>query len=116
MEKNEIAGSLARTVDLAAANAHAVINKTADVAHPAVEQISASMHQAMNKVSSAATHAADMIDTRSKALLEMQTRIAESCRNTLRDKPLTTLAIAVGTGFLLSWLLRQRLFSRCSRE
>lgn len=116
MDKSEIAGSFARTVDLAAANAHAVINKTADVAHPAVEQISASVHQAMNKVTNVATHAADVIDARSKALIDMQTRIAERCRSQIKDKPMTTLAIAVGTGFLLSWLLRQRLFNRCSGE
>lgn len=116
MEKNEISGALARTVDLASANAHAAINRTADVAHPAVEQLSASVHQAMHKVTDVATHAADLIDARSKALLELQARMAERFRGTLKEKPLTTLAIAVGTGFLLSWLMRQSLFSRCSGE
>jgi ElaB/YqjD/DUF883 family membrane-anchored ribosome-binding protein len=107
MEKNEIGGAFARSVDLVAANAHSAINKSAEVAHPAVEQIAAGVHQVMDKVSHAATHTAQVIDAKSRALLLVQARVANTCRATVIEKPLTTLVIALGAGFALSWLLRQ---------
>lgn len=116
METNNIVGGIARTVDTAAANMHSAINRVSDAAHPAVEQVSAGVHQAMNKVSGAASAAAQTLDEKGRQLINVQMRLADGCRAQIAEKPLTTLAIAVGAGFMLNWLLRVRPFTRHSNE
>jgi ElaB/YqjD/DUF883 family membrane-anchored ribosome-binding protein len=107
-ETNEVSGAAARTVDQAASGAHRVIEKVSDAARPAIDRVAAGAHQAVDKLAGAATQAAETLDVKGGQVMDAQSRFAERCRAQVRDKPITSLGIAVAGGFLLSWLLTRR--------
>lgn len=55
-----------------------------------------------------ASQVADKFELTGEQLKDTQSRVASCCRGYVREKPLTSLGIAVASGFLLSWALRQR--------
>jgi ElaB/YqjD/DUF883 family membrane-anchored ribosome-binding protein len=101
-------GAVARTVDQATTGAHKAIDKASDAARPAVDRLATGAHQAVDKIAGAATQAAETLDLKSEQLMDAQTRLTESCREYVRDNPVTSLGIAVAAGFLLSRLLSSR--------
>lgn len=105
---SDMGGTVARTVDHATASAHKAIDRATDATRPAVEQIATGAHQAVNRIAGAATQAAQTLDTRGGQLRDAQAEFAETCRGYVRDKPITSLGIAVAAGFLLSWVLSRR--------
>lgn len=107
-ESHPLGGAVARTVDHASGNAHRAIDKASDAARPAVDQLASGAHHTVDRLAGAASYAAASLDARGDQLKNAQTRLIESCRTQLRDKPVATLGIAIAAGFLLSWVLRQR--------
>ncbi len=108
MKKSETTGIASHTVDQAASQVHATIDQASAVAAPALEKLVSSAHQATNKLAVAADVAAGQLELKTRQLRDAQSRAANSCRTQIQEKPFTMLGIAVATGFLLSWLLRQR--------
>ena len=104
-ETTDASGTLVRTVDHAASNAHKAIDKASDAARPVVEHMAAGAHQTVDKLADTATHVAETRDVKSGQLREAQTRFSESCRTHVRDNPMTALGIAVVAGLILSRLL-----------
>jgi ElaB/YqjD/DUF883 family membrane-anchored ribosome-binding protein len=92
-------------VDQAGAAAHNTINKISDAARPAVERFTAGAHQAVEKLMSVANATADTVSQKSEQLMDAQERLVEDCRVYVRQKPVTSVAIAVGIGYLLSRLM-----------
>lgn len=116
METNEMTGKISRTVDHVALNAHKTIDKISEVTRPAVEHVAAGAQQALNKVAGAANQAVETIDVKGRQLREAQLRLTENLRGQLRERPFTSVGIAVAAGFMLNWLLRQRPGARHSTE
>ena len=107
-ETGDASGAIARTVDNATGGAHKAIDRASDAARPAIDSIAAGAHRAVDRVADAASEAADTLDVRGGQVRDAQFRLAESCRVQVREKPITSIGIAVGAGFLLSWLLSRR--------
>lgn len=101
-------GAVARTVDQATSTAHRVIDKAYDTLHPGVDHLAAGAHQAVNSLSGATTRTAETLELRGKQLLDAQSRLTARCCAQVRERPLTSIGIAVAGGLLLGWLLRQR--------
>ncbi|MDO9596954.1 MAG: hypothetical protein Q7J47_04465 [Azoarcus sp.] len=101
-------GTVARTVDHATSTAHRVIDKASETLHPGVDHLAAGAHQAVNSLSDATTRTAETLELRGKQLLEAQSRLTAKCCTQVRERPLTSIGIAVAAGWLLGWLLRQR--------
>lgn len=107
-QTTDMIGSLERTVDQATSTANEAIDRASNVARPAVDHLTESAHQAVKTLSVAATRAAETLDARSRQLRDAQLRLAESCGSYIREKPMTSLSIAMTAGFLLGWLFKQR--------
>jgi ElaB/YqjD/DUF883 family membrane-anchored ribosome-binding protein len=105
---NEAIRTVGRTVDHTEGSVHQAIDKAADVLRPAVDDIAAGAHLSVDRIASAATVAAETVSATAGQLLDTQSRFTESCRVQVREKPITSLGIAVAVGFLLSLLLRRR--------
>ncbi len=101
-------GTIARSVGEAASGMHSAIDRASGAAQPAVEQLASGAHHAVDRLAGAATQAASTISTRGGQWKEAQTRFTETCATQIREKPLTSLGIAVAAGFLISWLMSQR--------
>ncbi|MEO8135959.1 MAG: hypothetical protein ABI831_18530 [Betaproteobacteria bacterium] len=99
---------VARSVDQASSTAHRAIDKASDAARPAVERVTAGAHQVVDKLAGAASSASQLLDERTAKLKDAQSRMTESCRGYVREKPITSLGVAVAAGFLLSWLVSRR--------
>ena len=109
---NDMTGNMtsgvARTVDQATSGAHRAIDKATDAARPAVDKVATSAHQMVDKIAGAATTAADTLGEKTGQLRDAQARLADSCREYVRENPIASLGIAVAAGFLLSRLLSSR--------
>ena len=101
-------GTVARTVDQTATDAHNAIDEASDAAHPAIDRLAGGVHQAVDKIGGAAMQAAETLELKRAQLRGVQTRLTEDCREYVRGNPLTSLGIAVAAGFLLSRLLTSR--------
>lgn len=88
--------------------AHRRIDSLADAAEPAVASISEGAHTVVDKMAGAATQAARTVEASGQQLKETQERVAQVTSKYMQDNPVTSLAIAVGAGFLLSRLLSSR--------
>jgi len=96
-----------RTVDNASGQLHRAIDKATDAARPAVDQVAGGAHHAVEKVASAANHAVASVQATGTQIRNAQVHAFDAARNQLRDRPLTTLGIAVAAGFLLNWAMRR---------
>ncbi len=105
---SDMGGAVARTVDHASTSAHKAIDRASDATRPAVDQVASSAHHAVDRIAGAASQAAQTLDTKGGQLRDAQAQFTESCRGYVRDKPITSLGIAVAAGFLISWMLSRR--------
>ena len=107
-EATDMIGALERTVDRATSNANEAIDRASNGVRPAVDHIVDGAHKAVQTLSAAASRAAETLDARSRQLRDAQLRLAESCCGYVREKPMTSLGIAMTAGFLLGWLFKSR--------
>lgn len=71
-------------------------DKTNDINHT-VDQLRSGVHSAVDRTANATIHAAETLSRKGEQLL-----------NYVHERPLTSLAMAFGAGFLLSRLLSHR--------
>ena len=102
------ASNLDDKVDQASNAAQDTITKTADAARPAVERLTAGAHQAVEKLMSVASATAETVAQKSEQLMDAQERLVEDCRVYVRQKPVTSVAIAAAVGYLMSRLMRAK--------
>ena len=81
-------------VNRVARSAHEAVDRVAERALPAVERLRTGLHDAR-----------DAVRARADDLTVMQEEWADQCRSTVREKPLTSLAVAAVAGMILSRLL-----------
>lgn len=89
-------------------DAHKKIESVVDAAQPAVTTLSEGAHNAVDRMAGAATHAAQTIETRGQQLKDTQERVVHVTSRYMQENPVTSIAIAVGAGFLLSRLVSSR--------
>lgn len=97
-------GSVAQGVEHAGGNAHEAIDRVADAARPAVDRLATGAHQVVDKAKDVATHAAQALEAKADHLKEVRTHLGAACGHYLQTKPLVSLGIALGIGYLLSRL------------
>ncbi len=73
-----------------------------------IDKASNYAHEAVDKITNASHQAAETLDQKSEQLKTAEQRIVKNCQAYIRDNPVTSLGIAVATGFLLSRLLSIR--------
>jgi ElaB/YqjD/DUF883 family membrane-anchored ribosome-binding protein len=101
-------GKQAGTVDQLSNNAHRVVDRAASAARPAVDSVASGAHQVIEKVAGAAHSAATGIEHKGEQLHDVQQRFSDSVRRYVHEQPMASLGMAVGAGFILSWLIRAR--------
>lgn len=107
LTENSSNGAFSRQASEAAAGMHSAINSTTAAAKPAAEQLKATAHQATDRVLAGASKAASALEQQGKKWKENQAKITENCRAQLREKPMSSLGIAVAAGFLLAFLFKR---------
>lgn len=70
-----------------------------------IDTVAGSAHEAIDKIAGATTQAAEALGDKGQQLKNAEERLMEDCRAYVRENPVTSLAIALGAGFLLSRLL-----------
>ena len=92
--------------------AHKAYAASADTLRPVVDQLLAGMHQAVERLADVAAQAVtktvEGAELSGEYLKDTQDKALRGARGYVREKPLTSIGIAVASGFLLSWALRQR--------
>jgi ElaB/YqjD/DUF883 family membrane-anchored ribosome-binding protein len=71
-----------------------------------VNRLKSGAHEAMDKAANATSQAAEALSEKGEQLQNLEQHLVKNCRGYVHDNPVTSLAIAVGVGFLLSRLLR----------
>lgn len=89
-------------------DAHKKIQSAVDAAQPAVATISEGAHNVVDRMAGAATHAAHTVETGGQHLKDTQERVVQVTSKYVHENPVTSIAIAVGAGFLLSRLMSSR--------
>ena len=73
-----------------------------------IDKAASSAHETVDKIASATTHAAEALGDKGQQLKNVEQQLLENCRCYVRDNPITSLGIAVATGFLLSRVISGR--------
>jgi ElaB/YqjD/DUF883 family membrane-anchored ribosome-binding protein len=73
-----------------------------------VNRLRSGAHETVDKVADATTQAAEVLSQKGEQLKNAEQQFVENCRSYIHEKPVTSLGIAVGAGFLLSRLLSGR--------
>ncbi|TVQ28004.1 MAG: hypothetical protein EA370_17145 [Wenzhouxiangella sp.] len=94
----------ASTIDRITRSAHDGIDSASKAAHPSVDRAATGAHKAIESADEMAHQAAEAFD---KAGIKGEELLSTST-NYLREHPLLTLGLAVGTGYVLSRLLASR--------
>jgi ElaB/YqjD/DUF883 family membrane-anchored ribosome-binding protein len=94
--------------DAAQTAAHKVYTGSTEALRPVVDQLLSSMHDAVERLSDVAAQAADKAELSGAYIKNAQRQAARNSRAYVREQPLTSIGIAVASGFLLSWLLSKR--------
>jgi len=73
-----------------------------------IDKAANSANEAVDKVASATNQAAEALGKKGEQLKNAELQLIEDCRVYVRDNPITSVGIAVATGFLLSRVLSGR--------
>lgn len=97
-------------VERTASQAHDAVDAAAAKANqklaPAVDRVARAAHETVDKVARAAVPAADWINESAGQLKQQQEQLIESSRDYIRERPLLTVGVALGAGYLIGRLLR----------
>ena len=93
-------------VDEAALATHRTVDKVADKATAQVDRLSGSAHRAINGAADAASSAADWASAIPEQARQVQATVSESVCNSIRARPIATVAGALAVGYLLGRLAR----------
>jgi ElaB/YqjD/DUF883 family membrane-anchored ribosome-binding protein len=93
-------------VEGAAQTAHRTVDSIADKATTQVERVSGTAHRALNTAAEAATSAAEWASSVPEQAKQVQTKITDAACNSIRARPIATVAGALVIGYLLGRLAR----------
>ena len=93
-------------VEGAAQAAHQTTDKLADKATAQVDRLSGTAHRAVSSAADAASSAAEWAATIPEQAKQAQARLTESASDSIRARPIATVAGALVVGYLLGRLAR----------
>jgi ElaB/YqjD/DUF883 family membrane-anchored ribosome-binding protein len=73
-----------------------------------IDKASDSVHDVVDKVTDVSNQAADALSEKAKQLKNAEQRLMKDCCSYVKENPVTSLGIAVASGFLLSRILSGR--------
>lgn len=73
-----------------------------------VERVRTGAHEAVDKAAEVSHRAAETLSEKSGQMMDAQERLMEHAREYVRENPVTSLGIALGSGFILSRLMGHR--------
>ena len=94
----------AHAMDRIAKRAHIGIDAASNAAHPTIDRAAAGAHKAVDNADEMVSHAVEAIE---RAGIKGEEMIAAGSTY-MREHPIITLGLAVGTGYVLSRLLASR--------
>lgn len=71
-------------------------------------KVSHSAQASYDKIADATNHAAETLGEKSEQLKKTEQQLMKNCRDYISDNPITSVGIAVATGFLLSRVVSGR--------
>lgn len=77
-------------------------------AHPRVDALAAGAHEAVNWAADATNNASDNLSDTGHEMKDMQERWLARTRDYVQENPVTSVGIALASGYLLSRILRSR--------
>jgi ElaB/YqjD/DUF883 family membrane-anchored ribosome-binding protein len=83
-------------------------DKTSDTLRPVMDMLVSGVHDAVERLAHVVTQDADKVESSGESMKDAQVRATRCSRNYIREKPLTSIGIAVASGYLLGWALRHR--------
>ncbi|MEO8543782.1 MAG: hypothetical protein ABJA49_05525 [Betaproteobacteria bacterium] len=105
-QNDNLGNKMIHRVDDASNSMHHAIDRASDAAGPAIDGLATGAHQATNHLAMTATEAAMALRGATEQLRATQQRLAQNCSSYVRQKPLTSLAMAAAGGFLLVMAVR----------
>lgn len=87
-------------------NGESMVDRLAQSAHAAVDRMAEAAGPALDRMRDTATTTADSLRSRVGDMGEMQSRAVDSMRDYVREKPVTSLALAVLAGMVIARMLR----------
>lgn len=84
------------------------VEKTSDTLRPLMDVLVAGVHDAVERLASVATQAADKVEVTGEYVKDVKLRMGRQCRNYVQEKPLTSLGLALASGYVLGWLMRHK--------
>lgn len=87
-------------------NGESIIDRLAQSAHAAVDRMAETAGPALDRMRDTASTTADSLRTRVGDMDEMRTHAVESMRDYVREKPVTSLALAVLAGMVIARMMR----------
>ena len=100
--------TVARGIEDAGAGAHVAIDRVSDAARPAVDRLISGAHAAVDKAAVVANQTADSLGAQGDRLMQAQDRLVQGVSGYVRANPVTSIGIAIATGFVLGRLLSTR--------
>lgn len=73
-----------------------------------IDKASDSVHDAVDKITDVSNQAADALNEKGKQLKNAEQRLVKDCCSYVKENPVTSIGIAVASGFLLSRVLSGR--------
>ncbi len=95
-------------VERASSGAHHAIDRVSGALRPGVEHLADDAHQAVERFTGAASQLKERLLAGGGHLKDAQARFSADRRSQIRESPLASVALALGVGIALGWLLRSR--------
>ncbi len=100
--------AVGRAMENASGAVHRAIDSVSDAARPAFENAASGARHAVESVTDAAKYMAASVESGGTQLKHAGQRLGSNLQTQFHDRPFTTVAVAIGAGYLLSWLMRPR--------
>jgi ElaB/YqjD/DUF883 family membrane-anchored ribosome-binding protein len=94
--------------DKASAATHQTIDSISENARPALDHLVSSAHVAVDRAATTATQAAAALGDKGDQLMDGGKRMLEQVEGYVREHPVTSLGLALATGYILSRLSTSR--------
>jgi ElaB/YqjD/DUF883 family membrane-anchored ribosome-binding protein len=95
-------------VEDASSGAHQTIDKVTAVLRPGVEHLAEDAHHAVDRFADSASQLKERLLVGGGQLKDAQARFSAERRLQIRESPIASVALALGVGIALGWLLRSR--------
>ncbi len=100
--------TIGHAMESASSAVHRATDSVSDAAHSAYESAASGARHAAESVNNAARHVAASVESGGQQIKQAGKRLDGGLRTQLNERPFTSVAVAIGAGFLISWLLRPR--------